>query len=138
MTLLQSGSRNTDLENMCVDTGQGEAGGELEIADPHVHYRQEVDTGQGEARGELEIADRHVHYRQEVHSGQGGGGRGTGDCRPTRVLSTGSTESMTNESLPCGTGSSPQCSVGIQKEGNPKQRGYMCTYSWFSLLYSRN
>ena len=23
-------------------------------------------------------------------------------------------------------------------EGNPKKRGYMCIYSWFTLLYSRN
>ena len=65
MTLVQSRSRNTELENMCMDTEQGE------------------------------------------------GEKGTGDWRPTRVLSTGSTELMTNESLPCGKVSFPQCLVGI-------------------------
>ena len=44
---------------------------------------------------------------------QGEGEKGTGDWRPTRVLSTGSTELMTNESLPCGKVSFPQCLVGI-------------------------
>ena len=27
---------------------------------------------------------------------------------------------------------------GPKGEGNPKKRGYVYTYSWFTLLYSRN
>ena len=41
------------------------------------------------------------------------------------------------------TGSSAQCSVTIWGgwrvwEGGPRGRGYMYTYSWFTMLYSRN
>ena len=45
---------------------------------------------------------------------------------------------ITNENLPYSTGSSTQCLWWPEWEGNLKKRGYMCTYNWFTLLYSGN
>ena len=45
---------------------------------------------------------------------------------------------ITNENLLYSTGNSTQCSVVTQREGNPRKRGYLCTCSWFTLLYNRN
>ena len=91
---------------------------------------------QGKNRG-ADIENGHV----DAGKGEGLAGRLDTLTRVKYKASIAATEKLL-----CSAGSSAPCSVvterwrnkGVQGEGDPRGKGYMCAYSWFTSLFRRN
>ena len=82
--------------------------------------------------------DRRREQMYGYQGGKVGGGRNWEIEIDTYTLLILCIKYITNENLLYSTGNFTQCSVVTQMGRKSKKEGYMYTYSWFTLLYSRN